>query len=89
MIASNSGSQIPGYAYGADHVVWVVGTHKIVKDIDEGLERIYQHSLPLESERARKAYGVERSYVSKILIFAREPEKNRSTVIFVNEVLGF
>src|SRR3989344_2573254 len=41
LIASRSGSQIPGYAYGADHVIWVVGAQKLVDDIDEGIKRIY------------------------------------------------
>ena len=33
IVASNTGSQLPAYAYGSAHVVWVVGTQKIVKDI--------------------------------------------------------
>lgn len=28
MIASNTGSQLPGYAYGSSHVIWVVSTQK-------------------------------------------------------------
>jgi L-lactate utilization protein LutC len=88
MIASRSGSQLPAYAYGANHVIWVVGTHKIVKDIDEGFKRIYEHSLPLEDARARKAYGIGSS-VNKILIINQEAMPERITLIFVNEVLGF
>ena len=52
IIASATGSQLPAYAYGAGHVVWVVGSQKIVKDLDEGMKRIYEYVLPLESERA-------------------------------------
>ncbi len=91
LIASASGSQLPAYAYGANHVIWVVGTQKIVKDIDAGIKRIYEHSLPLETERVKKAYGWPSSSVNKILIFAKEalPLKGRTTLIFVNEVLGF
>lgn len=89
MIASNSGSQLPGYAYGAEHVVWIVGAQKIVENIDEGMKRIYEHSLPLESERAKKAYGVSGSFVSKILILNREPNPGRTHIIVVNEVLGY
>ncbi|HRN96122.1 MAG TPA: lactate utilization protein [Candidatus Levybacteria bacterium] len=88
MIASNSGSQLPAYAYGADHVVWVVGAQKIVKNLDDGFKRIYEHSLPLESERAKKAYGVPGSFVSKILILNKEPQRD-ITIILVNEVLGY
>jgi L-lactate utilization protein LutC len=88
MIASNSGSQLPAYSYGADHVIWVVGAQKLVKDLDEGFKRIYEHTLPLESERAKKAYGVDGSFVSKVLIFNKEPARN-ITIILVNEVLGY
>ncbi|MEK6933533.1 MAG: lactate utilization protein [Nanoarchaeota archaeon] len=89
MIASNTGSQLSAYAYGSSKVVWVVGTQKIVKNIEEGMKRIYEHSLPLESERAKKAYGVPGSSVNKILIVNKEIQQNRIHIIFVNEQLGF
>lgn len=88
MIASASGSQLPGYASGADHVIWVVGTQKIVKDIDEARKRIFEHCLPLENIRAQKAYGMGSS-VNKILIINKDPQPKRLNLIFVNEVLGF
>lgn len=89
LIASNTGSQLPAYAYGADHVIWVVGTQKIVKDMDQGMKRIYDYVLPLEAERAKKAYGAVGSNVSKLLVISREIKPDRITVIFANEVLGF
>ncbi len=89
LIASNTGSQLPAYAYGAQKVLFVVGAQKIVKDIEDGMKRIYEHSLPLESERAKKAYSVPGSSVNKILIVNKEHEAGRITMIFVNEVLGF
>ncbi len=87
MIASGTGSQLASYAYGAGHVVYVVGTHKLVKDLDEGMKRTYEHSLPLESIRAQKAYGVPGSNVNKILIV--NADRNRATVVLVKEVLGY
>lgn len=89
VIASNSGSQLPAYAYGAMHVIWVVGAQKIVTTLDQGIERIYQYVLPLESERARQAYGDKGSNVSKLLIINKENNESRLHLIFVNEVLGF
>ena len=89
LIASNTGSQLAAYVSGSPHVVWVVGAQKIVKDTDEGIKRIYEYVLPLESERAKKAYGMERSNVSKLLIVNKEVKPGRATLIFVNEVLGF
>lgn len=89
LIASNTGSQLPAYAYGSNHVIWVVGTQKIVKDISEGMRRIYEYTLPLESERAKKAYGVPGSAVNKILIINKEVNPGRIKLIFVKEKLGF
>lgn len=89
MVASNTGSQLPSYAYGADHVIWVVGTQKIVKNIEDGYRRIYDYVLPLESERAKKAYGVAGSEVKKLLIFNKEGQAGRIMMILVGEVLGF
>jgi L-lactate utilization protein LutC len=89
VIASNSGSQLPGYAYGSTKVIWVVSTKKIVENLDEAFKRIYDYVLPLESERARKAYGVPGSFVSKMLIVNREITPDRIHVIFVKEALGY
>lgn len=91
-VASNSGSQLPGYSYGSSHVIWVVSTKKIVKDNEESLKRIYEHCVPLETVRARKAYGLPddwHTFVSKLLIFNKEPAQGRITLIFVHEDLGF
>ena len=67
-----------------------MGTQKIVKDTDEGMKRLYDYVLPLESARLNKQYNMTAgSFVSKILIVNREFMKDRVTVIFVNEKLGF
>jgi len=88
LIASGSGSQLPAYAYGSDRVIWVVGAQKIVKDIDEGLARLEEYSLPLENERMQKAFG-RNSALAKILIVKREGVSGRNTMILVKENLGF
>ncbi|HUY70189.1 MAG TPA: lactate utilization protein [Candidatus Baltobacteraceae bacterium] len=88
VIASASGSQLPVYAYGATKLIWVVGTQKIVKDMDAAMKRIYEQALPLESERVKVAYGMARSSVNKILVFERE-KPGRITLIFVKQKLGF
>lgn len=88
IIASNSGSQLPAYAYGSSHILWVAGTQKIVKDVSEGMKRIYDYVLPLESERMQKLYGFN-SFVSKLLIINKEIMPNRLTLILVKENLGF
>lgn len=88
MIASNTGSQLAAYSQGAGNVIWVVGTQKIVNTRDEGFKRIYEHCLPLESERMQKLRGVG-SEVKKILIVDKELRPGRTRVIFVKEMLGF
>jgi hypothetical protein len=88
-IASNTGSQLPAYVYGAGIVIWVVGVQKIVADQEAAFKRIYEYVLPLESERAHKAYGVPGSNVSKLLVVNKEVSPGRLKIIFVKEVLGF
>lgn len=88
IIASNTGSQLPGYSYGASHVIWIVGAQKIVKNLDEGLRRIYEYVLKRESERMMKLYG-RPSNISKLLIVNKEVKKDRITMIIVKEELGF
>lgn len=88
IVASATGSQLPAYAYGSNHVLWVVGAQKIVKDLNEGMERINEYVLPLENERAMKAYG-KGSSVNKVFILNKEATPERITMIIVKEKLGF
>ncbi len=88
VIASNTGSQIPGYSYGSMNVIWIVGAQKITKNLDEALKRVQDYVLPLESERLKKVYGVP-SNISKLLIINREVNPERIKMIIVKENLGF
>ncbi len=90
IIASNTGSQLPSYAYASTHVIWVVGTQKIAKTLDDGMKRIYDYVLPLESVRINKVFNTTAgSFVSKLLIINKEKIPDRLTLIFVKEKLGF
>jgi len=86
--ASMGGSQLGPYGSGAERVILVVGTQKIVPDLEEGLRRINEYAYPLEDARAQAAYGMP-SGVNKILIINREIRPGRITVVLVDEVLGF
>lgn len=88
IIASQSGSQLSGYAAAAAHVIWIVGTQKIVADLATGMKRVEEYSLPLESARAMKVYGVPSS-INKLLIVYREAKPGRTSMILVKENLGF
>jgi L-lactate utilization protein LutC len=86
--ASMGGSQLGPYVSGAGRVILVVGTQKIVSDLEEALRRIDDYAFPLEDARAQAAYGIH-SGVNKILIINREITPGRITVVLVDEVLGF
>ena len=88
LAASSSGSQLGPYVAGAGRVILVVGTQKIVSDLEDGLRRIDLYALPLEDARAQAAYGIH-SAVNKVVIINREITPGRITVVFVDEVLGF
>ena len=88
LVASATGSQLPAYVYGAEKVLFVVGTQKVVKDLAAARERIKEYTLPLESERAKAAYGVPGSAINKLLEIHGEVP-GRIAVIFVEQELGF
>ena len=88
LAASMSGSQLGPYVSGAGRLILVVGTQKIVFDLEEGLLRINEYAYRLEDARAQAAYGI-RSAVNKIVIINREITPGRITVVLVDEVLGF
>jgi hypothetical protein len=86
--ASMGGSQLGPYVSGAGRVILVVGTQKIVSDLEEGLRRVDEYALALEDARAMAAYGIH-SAVNKVLIVNREIAPGRITVVLVDEALGF
>lgn len=88
IIVSKTGSQLAGYVAGAAHVIWMVGAQKIVATLDDGLKRVDEYTLPLEDERAFKAYG-KHSSINKLLIVNKEFMSDRTTMILVKENLGF
>lgn len=85
---SASGSQLPGYAGAAARAIWVVGAQKIVPDLPSALRRVEEHCLPLENERAKKAYG-KPSALNRVLILNAETEPGRGTVLLLREAIGF
>jgi len=88
VIASASGSQLPGYAGGAAQRIWIAGAQKVVPDLGTALRRVEEHCLPLESARAQHAYG-QPSAVNRLLILNAEPEPGHGTVLLLREAIGF
>jgi hypothetical protein len=90
VIASASGSQLPGYSGGAARAIWIVGAQKVVPDLPAALRRVEEHCLPLESERVAKAYGKPiASAINRLLILNAEPDPGRGTVLLLREAIGF
>jgi hypothetical protein len=88
VIASASGSQLPGYAGGSRRAIWVVGAQKVVPDLSTALRRVEEHCLPLESDRAMKVYGAP-SAINRLLILNAELEPGRGIVLLLREAIGF
>lgn len=90
IVASNTGSQLPHIAYSSSSLLLIVGTQKIVANLDEGMKRLEEYVVPLEEENMRQKYGVG-TQVNKILIVKGEnPMAARNiTIILVKEKLGF
>lgn len=87
LVASASGSQLGPYAAAAEKVIWVVGSQKIVRDLDEGLLRLRLYSYPLEDIRAREKYNMP-SFLAKILIFYGE-RPGRTNIVLIRSAIGF
>jgi len=88
VIASASGSQLPGYAGAAAHAIWIVGAQKVVPDLATALRRVEDHCLPLENARAQAVYG-KPSAINRLLILNAEPHPGRGTVLLLRETIGF
>jgi hypothetical protein len=88
LIASNTGSQLGPYAYGAGKVIWVVGAQKLVSNLEEGMRRIEEYSVPREEVHMQQLYN-SHTGLNKILIINKEIRPDRITMIIVKEELGY
>ncbi|TDD30361.1 hypothetical protein E1287_29315 [Actinomadura sp. KC06] len=88
VIASGSGSQLPGYAGGAARAIWVVGAQKVVPDLSTALRRVEDHCLPLESARTQALHGWP-STVNRLLVLNAEHNSGRGIVLLLRETIGF
>jgi len=87
VVTSYGGSQLGPYAAGAGRLILVVGSQKIVEDLDEGLRRAREHVMPYEDERLRAQLGVA-TKLAKLLVIYEEPRRGRTTVVLVREPVG-
>jgi hypothetical protein len=88
VVASASGSQIGPYSSGAQTLILVVGSQKIVPDLDTAIRRITDHVQPYEDARLREQMGIG-TKLTRLLIMERDFNPGRTTVILVREPVGF
>jgi hypothetical protein len=85
--ASGSGSQLGPYAFGAGQLILVVGSQKVVPDLEAALRRIREYVQPYEDARLREQMGMGTA-LARILILERDYRPGRTTVVLVREPIG-
>ena len=85
--ASATGSQLGAYAAGAGRLILVIGSQKIVDDLDAALRRIDDVVFPWENAQVRARLGVDTALL-KVLVIYGEWQAGRTTVVLVREPVG-
>jgi hypothetical protein len=85
--ASATGSQLGAYAAGAGRLILVIGSQKLVPDLDAAMRRIHEVVFPYENEQVRSRLGVD-TRLEKVLILYGEWMPGRTTVVLVREPVG-
>jgi hypothetical protein len=85
--ASASGSQLGAYASGAGKVIWIVGSQKVVPDIDTAMRRVQLYAYPKEDIRAREKYGMPSALLKVLTMNGDWP--GRVTLVLVRETIGY
>lgn len=87
VVVSASASQLGAYASGAGRLILVVGSQKIVRNLDEAMRRVDQEVFPYEDAVVRRRLNIG-TFIGKVLIIRREWVDGRITVILVREPIG-
>jgi len=85
--ASATGSQLGPYVSGAGRVILVVGSQKIVPDLEAALRRMDEVVTPWEKARVRERLGLDTG-LEKVLVVYGEWNAGRTTVVLVREPVG-
>ena len=87
VITSASGSQIGPIASGAGKLILVIGSQKLVPDLETAFRRIKEHVFPYEDARLREQLGVG-TKITRTLILEQDFMPGRTTVILVRQPIG-
>lgn len=94
------GNRVAAMIYGPDKVIIVAGVNKIVKDLDEAIERNRQWAAPANAKRlnkntpcAKTGYCMDCNSEDRIcneyVLIRKQTDKERIHVIIVNKELGY
>ncbi len=87
VVTSASGSQIGPYASGAGHLILVIGSQKIVPDLQSAFRRMEEYVFPWEDARLRETLGIG-TMITRTLIIERDYNPGRTTIVLVREPIG-
>jgi len=87
VVASASGSQIGAYSSGAGQLILVVGSQKIVPDLETAMRRLREYVMPYEDARLREQMGVG-TKLTRVLIMEMDYSPGRTTIVLVRNPIG-
>ena len=88
VVASASGSQMGPYSAASGKLILVVGSQKIVPDLEAAMRRIREYVTPYEDARLRAQMGVG-TKLARVLILEQDFMPGRTTVILVRQPVGY
>jgi hypothetical protein len=86
VMTSATGSQIGPIASGAGQLILVIGSQKVVPDLDTAFRRIEEYVIPYEEDRLNVAHGVAK--MNRTLILEGDHTPGRTTIILVRTPIG-
>ena len=86
VMTSATGSQIGPIASGAGKLILVIGSQKVVPDLDTAFRRIEDYVIPYEEDRLNVAHGVAK--MNRTLILGGDHTPGRTTIILVRQPIG-
>jgi hypothetical protein len=86
VLTSATGSQIGPIASGAGQLILVIGSQKVVPDLDTAFRRIEDYVIPYEEDRLNVAHGVAK--MNRTLILEGDHTPGRTTIILVRTPIG-
>lgn len=89
LIGANAlGNAVGAWPFGAETLVLVGSTNKIVDDWETAVERVREFAYPLEDARAAEVYG-QGSTVGKLVSLEHERVDDRTQLVLIDEPHGF